>query len=319
MAAGLRKTDNQRRYTVEQLLVRSKADGEQIEASLKHATADIEPGVSLHYVVAGSGPRTVVLLHGFPQTWWAWRHTIPQLVDAGFRVVAPDYRGAGHSSKPLSGYDKRAMASDIHRLLHEHLQLAEPVALVGHDFGLMVAYAYAQSYRDDVTHLVAVDAPLPGTAIFDQLRANPRNWQFSFHNVRDLPEFLVSGKEREYLQWFFNFRMSNPAAITDADFQAYLTAYTMPGAMRAAFELYRAFDQDTKDNRDFIAANGKLTIPVLIAVGETSPTAPLVRGMIEEVASATTVLPVAGAGHWIAEENPHAFAAGLIEFLGHDQ
>src|SRR5437016_14161007 len=159
---------------MEQLLVRTNTSGEQIEAPLKHAIADIEQGVSLHYVVAGTGTRTVVLLHGFPQTWRAWRHTIPQLTGAGFRVVAPDYRGAGNSSKPLSGYDKRTMAGDIHRLLHEPLKLPGPVALVGHDVGLMVAYAYAQSCREDVTHLVAVDAPLPGTAIFDQLRANPR-------------------------------------------------------------------------------------------------------------------------------------------------
>lgn len=285
---------------------------------LNHATADIEPGVSIHYVTAGEGPRTVVLLHGFPQTWHAWRHTIPLLVDAGFHVVAPDYRGAGNSSKPLLGYDKRTMALDIHRLLYEQIKLTRPVAMVGHDVGLMVAYAFAQAYREDVTHLVAVDAPLPGTAIFDQLRGNPRNWQFSFHNVRDLPELLVSGREREYLQWFLNFRISNPAAINDADFQAYLTAYSAPGAMRAAFELYRSFDQDSKDNRDFFASKGKLTVPTLVAVGEGSPTAPLVRGMMEEVSTAPIILPIVGVAHWVAEENPQAFAAGLIDFLGAD-
>jgi pimeloyl-ACP methyl ester carboxylesterase len=298
-------------------LIARKEELDQVpKFRFKHATADIEPGVSIHYVIAGEGPRTVVLLHGFPQTWHAWRHTIPLLVEAGFRVVAPDYRGAGNSSKPLTGYDKRTMALDIHRLLHEHIKLSGPVAIVGHDVGLMVAYAFAQAYREEVTHLVAVDAPLPGTAIFDQLRSNPRNWQFSFHNVRDLPELLVSGREREYLQWFFNFRISNPAAITDSDFQVYLTAYSAPGAMRAAFELYRSFDQDSKDNRDLFALKGKLAIRTLVAVGEGSPTAPLVRGMIEEVTTAPTILPIAGAAHWIAEENPRDFAAGLVDFLG---
>jgi pimeloyl-ACP methyl ester carboxylesterase len=284
-------------------------------SSLQHATADIEPCVSIHYVIAGSGPRTIVLLHGFPQTWRTWRHVMPRLAGAGFRVIAPDYRGAGNSSRPLAGYDKRTMASDIYRLLYEHLKLSCPVAMVGHDIGLMVAYAFAQTYHEDVTHLVAVDAPLPGTAIFDQLRGNPRNWRFSFHNVRDLPELLVSGREREYLQWFFNFRISNPEAITEADFQAYLAAYTAPGAMRAAFELYRAFDRDSQDNRDLLAAKGKLGIPVLVAVGAASPTAPLVRGMMEEVSTAPRLLPIAGAGHWIAEENPEELAIGLIDFL----
>ncbi|RXH31666.1 hypothetical protein XH94_33570 [Bradyrhizobium zhanjiangense] len=236
--------------------------GKPDSPSLQHATADIEPGVSIHYVVAGSGPRTVVLLHGFPQTWRAWRHIIPRLANAGFRVIAPDYRGAGNSSKPLSGYDKRTMATDIYRLLYEHLKLSCPVAMVGHDIGLM------------------------------------------------------SGREREYLQWFFNFRISNPAAITEADFRDYLTAYTAPGAMRAAFELYRSFDQDPKDNRDLLANKGKPRIPVLVAVGATSPTASPVRGMMEEVSTDPRVLPLPGAGHWIAEENPEGFAAGLIDFMG---
>ncbi|MGY4625077.1 alpha/beta fold hydrolase [Bradyrhizobium sp. USDA 4486] len=293
-----------------------RGSAERGGSSFRHAIADIEPGVSIHYVIAGDGPHTVVLLHGFPQTWRAWRYTISPLVDAGFRVVAPDYRGAGNSSKPAFGYDKRTMAGDIRRLLRDHLGIKGQIILVGHDVGLMVAYAYAQVYREEVSRLVAVDAPLPGTAIFDQLRGNPRNWQFSFHNVRDLPEFLVSGRERQYLQWFFNFRISNPVAITELDFQAYLMAYSAPGAMRAAFELYRSFDQDSKTNRELLAANGKLAIPVLVVVGATSPTAPLVQRMMEEVADAPTVLPVDGAAHWIAEENPQEFTAGLIGFIG---
>lgn len=110
---------------------------EETGTSLQHAFAQIEPGVSIHYVSAGSGARTVVLLHGFPQTWRAWRHVMPRLVDEGFRVIAPDYRGAGNSSRPPSGYDKRTMASDIYRLLYEHLKLSSPVAMVGHDIGLI--------------------------------------------------------------------------------------------------------------------------------------------------------------------------------------
>jgi pimeloyl-ACP methyl ester carboxylesterase len=166
---------------------------------LTHGVADIEPGLRLHYVTAGEGSRTVALIHGFPQTWWEWHHVIPPLVSAGFRVVAPDYRGAGHSWRPLSGYDKRTMAEDVHRLLRQHLQIEGPVALVGHDIGLMIAYAFAQAHREEVSHLVVVDALIPGTAVFDHIRNDPRVWHFAFHGARDVAETLVAGREREYL------------------------------------------------------------------------------------------------------------------------
>jgi pimeloyl-ACP methyl ester carboxylesterase len=148
--------------------------------SIAHAIADIEPSLRLHFASAGDGPRTIVLLHGFPQIWWEWHRAIPDLVAAGFRVVVPDYRGAGHSSRPLGGYDKLTMAGDIHRLLRDHLKISGPLAMVGHDIGLMVAYAYAQAYRDQVSHLVVMDAPLPGTAVFDRLRADPGSGNLPF-------------------------------------------------------------------------------------------------------------------------------------------
>jgi len=132
------------------------------ENLIQHATAEVEPGFRIHYVTAGQNAPTIVLLHGFPQTWWEWRHLIPLLAESGYRVIAPDYRGAGNSSRPLDGYDKRTMAKDIRALLREHLRLEGPVIMVGHDLGLMVAYSYAQAYRDEVSHLVVMDAPLPG-------------------------------------------------------------------------------------------------------------------------------------------------------------
>jgi pimeloyl-ACP methyl ester carboxylesterase len=277
--------------------------------------ADIEPGLRLHYVTAGEGARTVVLLHGFPQTWWEWRHVIPELVNTGFRVVAPDYRGAGHSWRPLGGYDKRTMAEDIHRLLREHLGLQQPIVLVGHDIGLMVAYAYAQAYRDDVSELVVMDAPLPGTAVFDRLRADPRVWHFAFQGARDIPEMLVAGRERPYLQAFFNARCFDPSAIDEVDLGIYASEYAAPGAMRAGFELYRTFERDAKDNRDALSRNGKLTVPVLAVGGATSTSGPFVEEMMREVANNVTGLRVPGAAHWIAEENPRAFNEALLRFL----
>jgi pimeloyl-ACP methyl ester carboxylesterase len=281
-----------------------------------HGMADIQPGLRLHFVTAGDGPRTIVLLHGFPQTWREWRHVIPPLVAAGFRVVAVDYRGAGDSWHPAAGYDKRTMAQDIHRLLHEHCQITGPIAIVGHDIGLMVAYAYAQAYREEISHLVVIDAPLPGTTVFDRLRADPRVWQFAFHSVRDVPEMLVAGRERQYLQSFFNARIFDPSAISESDIDAYASAYAAPGAMRAGFEVYRAFDQDIQDNRDALERNGKLTIPVLAMGGTASTTGPLMEAMMREVAEDVTPSRIQNAGHWIAEENPSMFLSELLKFLG---
>jgi pimeloyl-ACP methyl ester carboxylesterase len=282
---------------------------------ITHGMADIEPGLRLHYVTAGESGPTIVLLHGFPQSWREWRHVIPALVEAGYRVVAPDYRGAGNSSRPLGGYDKQTMAGDIHRLLRDHLGISESVMLAGHDIGLMVAYAYAQSYREDVSHLVVMDAPLPGTAVFDRLRMDPRVWQFAFHGARDIPEMLVTGRERLYLRAFFDARLYNPSAIDDADLDAYASLYAAPGALRAGFELYRAFDQDGGDNQAALARNGKLTLPVLAVGGAASTTGPLMGEMMREVADDVTEFRVPGAAHWIAEENPGAFVSRLLEFL----
>jgi pimeloyl-ACP methyl ester carboxylesterase len=283
-----------------------------------HGMADIEPGVRLHYVAAGAGERTAVLLHGFPQTWWEWRRIIPPLVAARFRVVAPDYRGAGHSWRPAGGYDKRTMAGDIRRLVRDHLGVTTPIALVGHDIGLMVAYAYAQAYRDEVSHLTVVDAPLPGTTAFDRLRTDPRVWHFAFQGAtgaRDVAELLVAGRERAYLRAFFDARTADPSAVGPKDFAHYVAAYEAPGAMRAGFELYRAFDQDAADNRAALAQHGKLTIPVLAVGGMVSNSGALVEGMMREVAEDVAGVRIAGTAHWVPEENPAAFTAALFDFL----
>src|SRR5262249_5871165 len=279
-----------------------------------HGMADIEPGLRLPSATAGEDARTIVLLPGFPETWWQWRHMMPALVEAGFRVVAPDYRGAGHSWRPAGGYDKRTMAGDIRRLLREHLRIEGPVVVVGHDIGLMVAYAYAQAYREDVSHLVVADAPLPGTAVVDRLPPDPRVWHFAFHGARDIPELLVAGRERAYLQSFFVARCFVP--IEEADLDLYASIYSAPGAMRAGFELYRAFDKDAEDNRESLRRNGKLIIPVLAVGGAISTSGAVVEEMMREVAEDVTGVRVPRTAHWIAEENPKAFTQALLEFLG---
>jgi pimeloyl-ACP methyl ester carboxylesterase len=281
----------------------------------KHAMADLETGVRLHYVSAGQGERTVVLLHGFPQTWWSWRQIIMPLADRGFRVIAPDYRGAGHSTRPPGGYDKCTMAKDIHCLVRDHLKIPSPVILAGHDIGMMVAYAYAQEWREEVSHLIMLDSPLPGTEMFEKLRVNPRIWQFSFHSVPDIPEMLVAGRERQYLQAFYNARIFNAGAITEEDLDLYASAYAAAGAMRAAFNLYRAFDQDVADNRAALARAGKLDIPVLSIGGAASTTGPVLESMIREVANNVRGILMQEAAHWIAEENPEGTLAAITDFV----
>ena len=241
--------------------------------SLKHGTAELQPGVRLHHVTAGNGPRTVVLLHGYPQTWWEWRHVIPPLAEAGWRVIAPDYRGAGASSKPPDGYDKRTMAADIHHLLRDHLGVAGPVTMVGHDIGMMVAYAFASSFPDSTERLILMEAPLPGTAVYDRMVATPRLgdmplWHFFFHNAQDsLAEALTAGRERLYLRHFYDRLAFNQDAIGPADLGRYAASFEAAGAMRAGFELYRAFDRDGEDNRTALERDGKLAMPVLAGTG----------------------------------------------------
>jgi pimeloyl-ACP methyl ester carboxylesterase len=282
---------------------------------LKHGMAVIDASLRIHYVDAGSGEQTIVLLHGFPQTWWEWRYIIPKLVNAGFRVIAPDYRGAGDSWRPATGYDKRTMASDIHKILKEHLKIEGPVIIAGHDIGLMIAYAYAQQYREDVSHLIVIDAPLPGTLAFDQIRNDHRVWHFAFHAVRDLPELLIAGREREYLQAFFNYRIFNVGAITKEDIDLFTASYSAPGAIRAGLEVYRAFDQDVNDNRENLQKKGKLSIPVLAIGGEISTSGSLMDEMMSEVADHVITVRIANTAHWVVEENPEEFCLEVLKFL----
>lgn len=292
--------------------------------SVTYGTVELAPDVRLHYVSAGEGPSTVVLIHGYPENWWQWRHVIRPLAAAGFRVVAVDYRGAGRSSKPAAGYDKRTMAADIHALVHERLGLSGPLAVVGHDIGSMVAYAYALQFPGDVSHLSLSEAPLPGTKTYDQLLANHELatdplWHFRFHNApNNLAETLTFGRERAYLDQFYDQLAFNPEAIGPEDRARYAEAFASVGAMRAGFELYRAFDRDAVDNRAALKANGRLQMPVLALAGEHSVLAPAVEPMMAEVAKRATVRKVAGAGHWLAEENPQAVVEALVGFLGED-
>jgi pimeloyl-ACP methyl ester carboxylesterase len=285
------------------------------------------PGVRIHYVTAGTPPaggggdRTMVLIHGWPQTWWEWRLVIEPLRAEGWFVVAPDVRGAGGSSKPEGGYDKQTMAGDIRALLH-HLGVRNPVTLVGHDLGMLVAYAYACLHPDEVERLVLMEAPIPGTDVYERSLATTRYsenrlWHFHFHGAAgNEAETLIAGSEFPYLRNFYVKLSADPDAISLADAERYVAEYTAPGAMRAGLELFRAFEQDAVDNRRILAEKGKLTMPVLGLGGTASFFLPVAEEMLLEVAENVTVRPIEDSGHWIAEERPETLLERLREFTG---
>lgn len=279
--------------------------------------AHLQTGVRLHYRDSGEGDDVLVLLHGYPQTSWQWRHVMAPLAAAGYRVIAPDYRGAGHSSRPRSdprAYTKWEMAQDVHALLHDHLGLVRPAFVLGHDIGSMVATAYAFRYPSDTRALGYGEATQPGTEVFEHLKSSATEWHFTFHNVVDLPEALVAGRERLYLQHFFDRHAARPTAVAA---EVYATAYEQAGAMRAGFDLYRAFEQDADDIRGALRDGGRLQMPCLGMHGAGShPHATNVELIGHELAHDVTVVEIPDSGHWLAEENPEAVVASLLQFDG---
>lgn len=258
----------------------------------------LSSGLRLHAAVAGAGP-VVLLLHGFPQTWHCWRHVI-ELLAVDHLVIAPDYRGAGLSDRPLIGYDKRTMAQDLIELVHEVTGRSVD-HVIGHDIGAMVATAVAIDHAD-LRSLTLVDAPIPGTDTWDRIAANPRVWHLAFHANVDLAERLVTGNERLYIEEFVRVRIGNPAAISDDDLRVYEEAYRRPGALRAAFSAYAAIPHDAVRNRAALAT--PLQVPTLTVGGTLSTSGPLMAAAGAEVSTRHSNVTIDGAGHWIPEEAP---------------
>jgi pimeloyl-ACP methyl ester carboxylesterase len=269
-----------------------------------HGSAYVN-GVKLHYVRAGEGPP-LLLLHGWPQTWYEWREVIPPLAEE-YTVIAPDLRGMGDSGKPREGYDKRTVADDTRELVHE--LGFEEVAVVGHDWGMPTAYAYAARYREEVQALGVMEAMLPGVREDDKLGML---WHVRFHQVRDLPERLVSGNEETYLKWFYREGAYDPSAIDREALAEYVRAYSAPGGLRGGFEYYRAYDEDAEHNKEHTEED--LEMPVLALGGEASFGSMPVEDM-EAVATDVDGEVVERAGHWIPEERPDYLVERLRGFL----
>jgi pimeloyl-ACP methyl ester carboxylesterase len=272
-----------------------------------HARQIAANGTKLHVRVGGTGPA-VVLLHGYGETGDMWVPLANDL-ERDRTVIVPDLRGMGLSAKPASGYDKKTQGHDVAGIL-DALKI-ERVALVTHDIGNMVGYAFAAQYRYRLTRFVLIDAPLPGVGPWEEILKNPLLWHFRFGGP-DM-ERLVAGRERIYLDRFWNEFSATPKRFSETARRHYAKLYARPGAMHAGFAQFAAFDQDAVDNKTFVAA-GKLDVPVLALGGEKSfgtTMAAVMRFAANDVEEG--VIP--DAGHWVMEENPSATIAVVRAFL----
>ena len=266
-------------------------------------------GILMHYVIGGKGDP-VVLLHGWPETWYEWRHIIPQLIDNNYTVIAPDMRGFGDSEKPQIGYDTKTVAEDIYQLVKKLGN--SKIYIVAHDWGGPVAYSYAAAHPQDVRKMVILDTLLPGFGLEEAANFSPKGlWHLSFHAVRDLPEKLIDGKEDIYLNWFYDWTY-NQSAITSEDREEYIKQYSKPGAMRAGFEYYRAVFEDSEQNKEY--ANEKLEIPILTIGGEAG-IGNFTAASFQKVANNVTGITLPNTGHFIPEERPNFLTKQILEFF----
>jgi len=267
--------------------------------------ADVN-GTRLHYLSAGTGDP-VLLLHGYAQTSHMWRPLIGKLAST-HAVIAPDLRGFGESAKPDAGYDKKTMAQDVHALAASlgHRR----AAVVGHDIGLMVAYAYAAQYPTEVERICLMDAFLPGVGDWKSVWLLRDLWHFHFYGKTPLA--LVEGRERIYFEHFWNDFAADPAhSVSEADRRFYAAAYAQPGGMRAGFEVFRAFAQDAADFAGFAAT--KLTMPMLVLSGEKAGGQFLID-QARLVADNVEGVIIKGSGHWLIDEAPDQVIPRLVAF-----
>ncbi len=264
-------------------------------------------GVKLHYLIAGRGDP-VVLLHGFAETSHMWLPLIAKLADK-HTVIAPDLRGFGESSTPPAGYTKAAMAQDIHALV-KSLKY-DRIRLVGHDIGLMVAYAYAAQYPSEVDRIVLMDAFLPGVGDWKSVWLLRDLWHFHFYGKTPLA--LVAGRERIYLEHFWNdFAADANKSVLEKDRKFYAAAYAKPGHMAAGFEVFHAFEKDAEDFAGF--ARTPLPMPMLVLTGEKASGDGLIQ-QAKLVSPKVEGVVIKGSGHWLMEEAPDQVVPKLVEFL----
>jgi pimeloyl-ACP methyl ester carboxylesterase len=283
-------------------LARASAQPDVIASRVSQAD-----GVKLHYLTAGHGP-TVILLHGYTQTSRMWRPIIP-LLAAKFTVIAPDLPGIGDSEIPKNGLDMKTAAIRVHALAKS--LGVEKARVVGHDIGLMVAYAYAAQFPSETEKLVVMDAFLPGVAGWEDVYNDPHIWHFRFNGPT--PEALVRGRERIYFDYFWNdFAADKTRSLPEADRAAYAAAYARPGRMRAGWAYFVSFQQAAKDFAEL--SQTKLTMPVL-AIGGERANGEVLGQQMKIVATDATMVVLKDCGHWVLEEKPKETTDTLMKFL----
>jgi pimeloyl-ACP methyl ester carboxylesterase len=279
------------------------------DSNYQSGTANLS-GANIYYLKAGTGKKALLLIHGFGDTSRMW---IPLFGEFGqeYTVLAPDLRGLGASSRPASGYDKKTMAADMHELVRGLGY--ESIHLVGHDIGLMVAYAYASQHPSEVEKLALLEAPIPGIGdVWEKVYTTPALWHFHFVHSPIALE-LVKGRERLFLEHFWQTLSPHPETFSEADRQIYAQAYAQEGAMRAAFEMFKTFNtQDATDNRKFAVT--KLPMPVLTLEGDKAMGGAL-QMQARVVASDITSVLFTDTGHWLMEQRPAETKAELKKFF----
>ena len=264
-------------------------------------------GLKLHYLTQGSGPA-VILLHGYTQTSRMWKPIIP-LLAAKFTVIAPDLPGIGDSDIPHDGLDMKSAAARIHALAK--VLRIEKARVVGHDIGLMVAYAYAATYPNEVEKLVVMDAFLPGVDGWEPYYNASNLWHFRFHGP--VPEALVAGREATYFSFFWNdLAADKTRSLPEADRQAYVSAYSGAGRMRAGWAYFAAWPETAKEFAEM--ARTKLPMPVISIAGERASAGTL-HPQMKLVATNVTTVSVKESGHWLMEERFDETRDALLKFL----
>ncbi|MEI9910250.1 MAG: alpha/beta hydrolase [Bacteroidota bacterium] len=274
-------------------------------------------GVNIHYVAGGNG-QPLVLLPGWPETWWSYHKIMPLLAEK-YHVIVVDIRGMGSSGRPAEGYDKKTMAKDIYELIHRLGY--QKVYMAGHDIGSQVAWSFAANYPDATSKLIILDVPHPDETWFsipmlpalgtfsDKIdAAHPYVWWFAFHQVKELPEKMLAGRAGIEHEWFFKYLLYNEAAINSLDRAVYAAAYNSAGGIRSGNAWYQTFSQDIADEKKY----KKLEMPVL---GIGGPGFGWLQSVIPGKTVNSKVVQAEGSGHFIAEEKPEAAARFMIDFL----
>lgn len=292
-------------------------DDPEFEDTFRHEFADVD-GVRMHYVTGGSG-SPVVLIHGWPQTWYGWWPVMPELAEH-HTVYAVDLPGLGDSTGTPDGYDKATLARYVHTLIAEELGVRD-ARVIGHDWGAAVAFQYAAQFPDDTERLGYLDLPLPGPAI-DAATWRSLSWHIAFHAQRRVPEAVVDDDVRTYLELFYPQvsyggssygGTSDRSPFSDADIDEYARTYSRPQALAGGFSLYRTLDKDVRDTK----AAKPVRVPALVmaAEGQLDAIRATVAPRMTDIVQAAEV---PRAGHWLMEENPRFVTAQLLKFLGDD-